>query len=265
MILAMPRANRYILPGCAYHLTHRCHDRAWLLKFGSDRSEYRRRLRAALRRSKVSLLAYCITSNHVHLLAVADDVEGVPALMQQVQGEFAEYYNRRRRRSGAFWDDRYHCTMIESGEHLWNCATYIDLNMVRAGVVGHPRDWRWCGFDELSGRRRRYLLLDRERVAEHLGGGSADGLARDYEAAVLERLNRCRAEREPEWTESIAVGGQEFVKDVAGRVKGRTRLEMIEGPDGVWNVREAAGEYGQGTPRSGTGVLHAISGAEDRF
>jgi len=265
MIRVMPRANRYILPGCAYHLTHRCHDRAWLLKFGSDRSEYRRRLRAALRRSKVSLLAYCITSNHVHLVAVADDVEGVPALMQQVQGEFAEDYNRRRRRSGAFWDDRYHCTMVQSGRHLWSCATYIDLNMVRAGVVGHPREWRWCGFDELSGRRRRYLLLDRERVAEYLGGGSGDRLARDYEAAVQERLGRGGSGREPEWTESIAVGGQEFVEEVAGRVKGRVRLETAEGAEGIWTVREAAGEYGRDVAEPGRRALHAIFGAEDRF
>jgi putative transposase len=104
-----------MLPGYAYHLTHRCHDREWLLKRAVDRTEYRRRLRAALCGSGVSLLGYCITSNHVHLLAVADEPEVVPAFMQRVQGEFAEWYNRRRARSGAFWNGRYGCTMVESG------------------------------------------------------------------------------------------------------------------------------------------------------
>ena len=62
----MPRANRYILPGRIYHLTHRCHDREFLFRFAKDREGYRRRLRDAALSSKASLLSYSITSNHVH-------------------------------------------------------------------------------------------------------------------------------------------------------------------------------------------------------
>ena len=71
----MPRANRYILPGYIYHLTHRCHDRKFLLKFRKDRDGYRRRLRQAVRKYDLSLLSYNITSNHVHLIAFSDYVE----------------------------------------------------------------------------------------------------------------------------------------------------------------------------------------------
>jgi len=60
----MPRANRYILPGHTYHLTHRCHNRAFLLRFARDRDEYRRRLRGAVLEFGVSMLTYCVTSNH---------------------------------------------------------------------------------------------------------------------------------------------------------------------------------------------------------
>jgi putative transposase len=95
----MPRANRYILPGRVYHLTHRCHDRQFLLRFGKDRDGYRRRLREAVRDVDASLLTYNITSNHVHLLAYADDPEQVATLIQQAAGEFAREYNRRKGRS----------------------------------------------------------------------------------------------------------------------------------------------------------------------
>ena len=64
----MPRANRYIQPGCLYHLTHRCHDRRFLLRFARDWNEYQKRLRQAVNKSPVSLLNYCITSNHTRLL-----------------------------------------------------------------------------------------------------------------------------------------------------------------------------------------------------
>ncbi len=61
-------------------------------------------------------------------------------MMQRLQGCFACYYNRRKHHSGAFWEDRYHCNIVEDGVHLWNCIEYIDLNMVRARAVSHPAD-----------------------------------------------------------------------------------------------------------------------------
>jgi hypothetical protein len=64
--------------------------------------------------------------------------KSIGRFMQKLEGQFALYYNRRRFRGSAFWSRRYHCTMIEGGDHLWNCMKTIDLNMVRAGVVGHP-------------------------------------------------------------------------------------------------------------------------------
>ena len=82
----MPRANRYILPGYIYHLTHRCHDRKFLLKFVKDRDGYRRRLREAVRKHGLSLLSYNITSNHVHLMAFSDYVEQIAQVMQSAAG-----------------------------------------------------------------------------------------------------------------------------------------------------------------------------------
>lgn len=98
----MPRANRYIVPGQIYHITHRCHDRAFLLKFGIDRDGYRAWLREGLRRHRVSLLNYCITSNHVHLILHSESAEEVARLMQLVEGCVAQDYNLRKGRSGAW-------------------------------------------------------------------------------------------------------------------------------------------------------------------
>ena len=90
----MPRANRYIQPGYVYHLTARCHDKTWLLKFAIHRNEYRKRLQKNVRGAPdVSLLSYCITSNHVHLLMTARHPEAISTFMQRLQGEFAERFN----------------------------------------------------------------------------------------------------------------------------------------------------------------------------
>ena len=152
----MPRANRYILPEYVYHLTHRCHNRKFLLRCRLDRIEYCSRLRDSVRKHRISLFDFCVTCNHVHLVGMCKRPSDLSRFMQQLEGGFADYYNRRKRRSGAFWGGRFHCTMIDGGDHLWNCLNYIGLNMVRAGVVRHPAEWAWCGYHELVGKRRRF-------------------------------------------------------------------------------------------------------------
>ncbi len=240
----MPVANRYVLPGSACHLTHRCHDREFLFRFKAHRREYLKRLREVLRGSGVSLLSWCLTSNHVHLLVSAEEPAEIARFMQRLQGEFAKWYNLRRRRSGAFWNGRYHCTMVESGEHLWRCMRYIDLNMVRAGAVEHPRDWPWCGYDELAGERGKFLVLDREKLLDLTEAGSVAELARSHQAAIAEALEAPRLEREPQWTDAIAVGSRDFVDHVAENNEWRASLVIRPGEDDSWLVREAGEPYG---------------------
>lgn len=238
----MPRANRYILPGCLYHLTHRCHDRKFLFRFAVTRSEYRRRLRSAVKEFRVSLLNYCLTSNHTHLLAEAPSKKAISGMMQKLEGEFAEWYNLRKRRNGAFWTDRYHCTLVDGGEHAWNCIKYIDLNMVRAGVVRHPAEWTWCGHDELTGTRSRYRLLDMDAVLRWVGATDRVAFQEEYLRDIDQAIRQGELERNPAWTESVAVGSKSFVDRVAAEIR-RDRLDFQESSEGIWTVRESSNPY----------------------
>lgn len=82
-----------------------------------------------------------MSSNHVHLLVKDTGGDVIAQSMQLIAGWTAQEYNRRKNRHGAFWEDRYHATAIQADDHLHQCVVYIDLNMVRAGVVKHPREW----------------------------------------------------------------------------------------------------------------------------
>ena len=135
--------------------------------------------------------------------------------------------------------------MIESGTHLWNCMTYIDLNMVRAGVVKHPRAWKWGGYDELVGTRTRHTVLRMDKMLELVGAGSREEFVRGYAATLEELIGRGGLRREPHWTESIAVGSREYVAAIDDQIKGRMRTKPSETQDGAWSVREPEAPYGQ--------------------
>jgi putative transposase len=237
----MPRANRYQVADTIYHLTHRCHDRQFLLRFAKDRNVYRDWMREGLRRYPVSLLAYCITSNHVHLVLHAEKIESVSRFMQLVEGSTAQQYNLRKKRSGGFWSERYHCTMVDSGSYLCRCLQYVDLNMVRAGVVKHPRDWEWGSYRELMGERRRYRLLNVRKLLDRLGYETMNELRSSYSEEISRALT-AGISRDATWTENLAVGSKTFVDRMSQRWPHRRALE-VEERGGTWMVREAGSAY----------------------
>jgi putative transposase len=240
----MPRGKRYIVPGYTYHVTHRCHNRAFLLKFRKHRTLYRELLRQRLDEFDLSLFSYCITSNHVHLLLRPDPSGGLGTLsrfMQSLEGDFAQEFNRQKKRKNAFWGDRYHATMIDSGDYLWKCLLYIDLNMVRAGVVGHPREWEWTAYNELMGTRKRYRLVDMAELLTQLGAGTEKSFRENYETCLTDAIARRAIERDAKWTESLAVGSATFVSEVGHSIRNRMAVETLEDERNrsMWIVRES--------------------------
>ena len=138
----MPRASRHYIPGHVWHITHRCHKKEFLLKFARDRRRWLWWLFEAKKRFGLCVLNYAITSNHVHLL-VSDKGHSdvISKSIQLIAGRTGQEFNQRRGRKGAYWEDSYHATAIETDDHLVQCLVYIDMNMVRAKVVNHPSEW----------------------------------------------------------------------------------------------------------------------------
>lgn len=104
----MPRANRYFLPGYVWHITHRCHQKEFLLKFSRDRKRWLYWLFEARKRFGLCVLNYIVTSNHIHLLVLDRGKGEIASGMQLIAGRTAQEYNRRKNRLGAYWQDCYH-------------------------------------------------------------------------------------------------------------------------------------------------------------
>jgi len=243
----MPRACDYLLEGYTYHLTHRCHNRDFHLRFDRDRDVYREWLREGVRRYKVPVYGYCLTRNHVHVVAHVADRVAASDLMHLASGSLAKQYNLRKGHEGSVWEHPYQCTAIEDGRHLLNCLRYVDLNMVRAGVVSHPSEWRWCGFDELTGKRTRYRIIDVDGLIRRLNISSLDDFRAFYGRAVEERLAGSVQARDPYWTEPLAVGSHGFVEKARCQFTRRHSFEyeQVASQDvDTWMVKESGAPYG---------------------
>ena len=215
----MGRNPRDQLQPSVYHITHRCHGRSFLLNFAKDRRAYLDRLREAVHRYPVDVFSYMVTANHVHLLLWAERVGAVSAAMHFVQGSFASDWNRRKHREGAFWRGRYHPALVQTGRHLSRCLFYIDMNMVRAGACNHPSAWLGGAFREICGERKRYRIVNRERLLWCPGMPDDPSFAAWYRATFEEEVARGRGQRQPLWSEALAVGDPDWLDGLfpAGR------------------------------------------------
>lgn len=214
----MARANRHYIPDCVWHITHRCHKQEFLLKFSKDRRRWLDWLFEAKKRFGLSVLNYVVTSNHIHLLVVDTRRDVIPKSIQLVAGRTGQEYNQRKSRKGAFWEDRYHAVAVETSEHLAKCLVYIDLNMVRTGVVKHPSEWPFSGYNEIQNPARRYSIIDQKNLHRKCGARDPEQFRREYKRWVEEAANNGKAVKEPIWSESIAVGSKRFVEEIKGKL-----------------------------------------------
>jgi len=241
----MARAKRHYIPGHVWHITHRCHKREFLLKFPRDRRRWIEWLYQAKKRySGLCVLSYMVTSNHVHLLAF--DKEGrnvIPDTIKLVAGRTGQEYNVRKNRKGAFWEDRYHATAVGSNRYLRQCITYIDTNMVRAGVVNHPSEWEFCGYNEIQNPRKRKGIIDFDRLTDLLGFSHYDEL-RDAHFKWADSMTQTdKSGKENKWTQSIAVGSKSFVGRMKEALGYRAAGRKIIGDDDTFELREGQRSY----------------------
>ena len=238
----MPRAHRHYIPGYVWHITHRCHQKEFLLKFSQDRKRYVQWLYEAKKRYGLSVLNYIVTSNHIHLMVVDTGKDIISKSMQLVAGRVGQEYNQKKDRKGAFWEDRYHATIVQTNRHLMSCMVYIDLNMVRAGAVSHPSEWDICGYNEILHEPVRYKIIDREALKNLLGFTDEVALIEAYGQAISPLQMESKG-RQPMWTESIAVGDKDSVVEAKRKLSSLALGRKVVPKSDAYILREPSLPY----------------------
>lgn len=229
---------------CCYHITQRCQERRFLLRFKQDRRQYLRRLREASRLHGVSVLNFMVTSNHVHLLLWSERASAVSCTMQYLSGSAAQDYNRRKQREGAFWSGRFRPTLVQTGRHVSRCFFYISLNMVRAGVVSHPSEWFGGSHAELCGSGGPGRIIDQERLLFCLEWVSPARFRDWYERTLADECAWAWHARQWYWSEAAAIGDKDWIGQLASRFPGSWRkVRAIPEEPRPGTVAETPGTY----------------------
>jgi len=235
----MPRVKQYDMQGYVWHLTHRCYKKEFLLKFVRDRRRWTEWLFEAKKQYGLQILNYIVTSNHIHLL-VSDSGKGniISKSMHMVADRTGQKYNLRKNRKDPFWEDRYHATAIQTDHHLVQCMVYMDLNMVRAGVVGHPSQWEHSGYNEIQNPKKRYRLIDYDRLITLLNMDTMNTLKTAYHQWIEDALKTENNMREAKWSRSIAVGDKEFIEKIIKELGPKARYLKAMGASTEFQLKE---------------------------
>jgi len=139
---SVARYARVIIPGCPTHITHRGNRGGSLFFSRLDREMYLKWLRLYSDRYGVGIWAYCLMTNHVHLIAVGRRTDSIANAIGGTHMRFARWTNRQHGWSGHLWANRYFSTPLDEA-HLWCAVKYVELNPVRAGLVRRASNYAW--------------------------------------------------------------------------------------------------------------------------
>lgn len=142
----MPRAARLVLPGVALHLVQRGVNRGLCFFSERDYRDYLRLLTTFATRFECSIHAYCLMTNHVHLLLTPHQPGACARLMKQLNQCYVQRLNKSAGRSGTLWEGRFHSSLVSLDRYALACYRYIELNPVRAGMVEHPGEYPWSSY-----------------------------------------------------------------------------------------------------------------------
>ncbi len=154
----MARLPRLTLPGYPHHVIQRGNNRQAIFASTVDYQTLLDLLRDNAQKFGVEIHAYVLMSNHFHLLATPQTGDGLPMMMQAVGRSYVRTFNNAQGRTGTLWEGRYRSTLIQTERYLLACMVYIDLNPVRAGLVGAPQDYLWSSHLHYLGARQDRLI-----------------------------------------------------------------------------------------------------------
>jgi putative transposase len=157
----MPRRARLAIANVTWHIIQRGNNRSACFFSEGDYLFYLHLLQQQSVKHGCVIHAYCLMTNHVHLLLTPQEASAPSFMMKHLGQCYVQYINRTYQRSGTLWEGRFKSCLAQNESYALHCYRYIELNPVRAHMTSHPGDYRWSSYRYNGGG------LDNDLVTPH--------------------------------------------------------------------------------------------------
>ena len=156
----MARLQRVVLPGYPLHMMVRGHNSQDIFTTDEEKKSYLEWLKDAAREYELTIHAYALMPNHVHILATPKTVLSASKVMQSIGRRYAQLFNQTHGTSGTVWEGRFKSCLIDPEAYFLLVQKYIEQNPVRAGLVHKPEEWAWSSYRHHAGSETNPWIAD---------------------------------------------------------------------------------------------------------
>ncbi|WP_040725099.1 transposase [Thiomicrorhabdus sp. Kp2] len=217
----MTRPLRIEFAGALYHVTSRGNAQEDIYRDDKDRTMFLEILKEVCERFNWVIHAYCLMSNHYHLLVETPD-GNLSKGMRHLNGVYTQRFNRTHNRVGHVFQGRYKAILVQKDSYLLELARYIVLNPVRANKVLTAQDWPWSSYRSTAG----FTSVENWLTVDWILSSFSDqkiNAAKVYREFVSEGMNQPKI-----WDElknQIYLGDESFIKNMQSKISSKTSLE----------------------------------------
>jgi REP element-mobilizing transposase RayT len=179
----MSRPLRILAADGLYHVVARGNAKMTIYCDDFDRDRFLAVLETVVERYRVECHAYCLMSNHYHLVLRTLEAN-LSSAIQYLNGVYAQWWNTRHSRVGHVLQGRFKAQLLQRGDYFLEACRYVVLNPVAAGLVNHAEDWNWSSYRSTAGLAPRPVLLTTAMIL-----GTRPAACRAYRAFIAERIS----------------------------------------------------------------------------
>lgn len=200
----------------AYLVCHKCHDRVSALRFAKCRKWYVQNLRITAKKYGVSIINYLVARDGVYILCEVADPKIISTMMQILQSSASKKFASKRGGESSMWRGRFSVTLVCGEIWIRQCMLLLDLHMIATKHFIHPAEWKYGGWQELAGTKRRYKVISTVR-ALNVWGPSAD--EKKCRAEYVSAVETCCLDNSfgclETWTKALAVGSSGWINHLS--------------------------------------------------
>lgn len=186
----MPRIPRMYLYTEYFHVITQGINKSYIFEESVDIKYYIKKMYELNKKYNIKIISYCVMNNHTHFLLHTEEIKNLSNYMHDLNTAYACYYNKKYKRKGYVFRDRYKSEGIYSESHLYNCINYIYNNPVKAGICIKPEEYPYSNYKKIENKNIDdvYMFMDVDEDEKNAGKIISDFLI-EHKYSLKELVN----------------------------------------------------------------------------